>query len=74
VVGYFQKNDHLYFAENFEDGLFFAPLRSQMILIPFEQSVKWSALITSEETPDSAFTQLEINKVKNILNLWCKRN
>jgi hypothetical protein len=33
-----------------------------MILIPFEQSVKWSALITGEETPDSAFTQLEINQ------------
>jgi isochorismate synthase len=46
-----------------------------MILIPFEQSVKWSALITSgEETPDSAFTQLENKQVKNILNLWCKRN
>lgn len=62
VVGYFQKNDHLYFAENFEEaGFVFAPfVGSQMILIPFEQSVKWSALITSgEETPDSAFTQLE---------------
>jgi isochorismate synthase len=28
-----------------------------MILIPFEQSVKWCA--SGEETPDSAFTQLE---------------
>jgi isochorismate synthase len=45
-----------------------------MILIPFEQSVKWSALITSgEETPDSAFTQLE-DKQSQFLNLWCKRN
>jgi isochorismate synthase len=28
VVGYFQKNDHLYFAENFEEsGFIFAPLK-----------------------------------------------
>jgi isochorismate synthase len=60
VVGYFQKNDHLYFAENFEEAGFVLLFLWQMILIPFEQSVKWSALITSgEETPDSAFTQLE---------------
>jgi isochorismate synthase len=35
VVGYFQKNDHLYFAENFEEAGFFLPFEgSQMILIP----------------------------------------
>jgi isochorismate synthase len=29
VVGYFQKNDHLYFAENFEEsGFIFAPLKA----------------------------------------------
>jgi isochorismate synthase len=45
LVGFFQKNDHLYFAENFtERGFVFAPFEgSQMILIPKEQSVKWEA-------------------------------
>jgi isochorismate synthase len=28
VVGYFQKNDHLYFAENFEELVLFAPLKA----------------------------------------------
>jgi len=62
VVGYFQKNDHLYFAENFEEaGFVFAPFEgSQMILIPFDQSVKWSELISSgEETPQSDFSKSE---------------
>ncbi|CAM2875219.1 isochorismate synthase [Flavobacterium frigoris] len=55
VVGYFQKNDHLYFAENFEEaGFVFAPFEgSQMVLIPYDQSIKWSELVTSiEEIPD----------------------
>ncbi|NGY38916.1 isochorismate synthase [Flavobacterium sp. XN-5] len=62
VVGYFQKNDHLYFAENFEEsGFVFAPFEgNQRILIPFDQSVKWSSLITaSEETADSDFSMSE---------------
>jgi isochorismate synthase len=42
----FSENDHLYFAENFEEFVFCSFVGSQMILIPFEQSVKWSALIT----------------------------
>jgi isochorismate synthase len=43
----FSENDHLYFAENFEEWFCFCSfVGSQMILIPFEQSVKWSALIT----------------------------
>jgi isochorismate synthase len=62
VVGYFQKNDDLYFAENFEEvGFIFAPFEgSQKILIPFDQSVKWSALLTSsEETRNSDFAKSE---------------
>jgi isochorismate synthase len=57
VVGYFQKNDHLYFAENFEEaGFIFAPLKAKKILIPYDQSVKWSTLVTSgEEIHDSDF-------------------
>jgi isochorismate synthase len=51
LVGFFQKNDHLYFAENFsETGFVFAPFDgSQMILIPKKQSVKWEAQLTSFE-------------------------
>ncbi|MEZ7500575.1 isochorismate synthase [Flavobacterium sp. Arc3] len=62
VVGYFQKNDHLYFAENFDEaGFVFAPFEgSQMILIPFDQSIKWSEMIPSgEETPASDFMESE---------------
>ena len=58
LVGFFQNNDHLYFAENFEEtGFVFAPFEgSQMILIPKNQSVKWEALITSsQENDDSDF-------------------
>jgi isochorismate synthase len=65
VVGYFQKNDHLYFAENFEEaGFIFAPFEgSQKILIPYEQSVKWSTLVASgEEIHDSDFAQTENNE------------
>lgn len=51
LVGLFQNNDHLYFAENFEEtGFVFAPFEgSQMMLIPADQSVKWETLITSSE-------------------------
>jgi isochorismate synthase len=67
VVGYFQKNDHLYFAEKLEEaGFIFAPFEgSQKILIPFDQSVKWSALVTSsEETCDFNFAQSENKQAK----------
>ena len=49
LFGYFQNNDHLYFAENFEEtGFVFAPFEgSQMILIPKNQAVKWETLVTS---------------------------
>jgi isochorismate synthase len=59
VVGYFQKNDHCILLKISRNGFVLLLCRQPMILIPFEQSVKWSALITGEETPDSAFTQLE---------------
>ncbi|WP_418263427.1 isochorismate synthase [Flavobacterium faecale] len=51
LVGFFQKNDHLYFAENFkEKGFVFAPFEgSQMILIPKEHSVKWEARMPLNE-------------------------
>lgn len=62
VVGFFQNNDHLYFAENFEEtGFVFAPFEgSQMILIPKSQSVKWIELIPSfEENQNVDFTDTE---------------
>lgn len=51
LVGFFQNNDHLYFAENFEEtGFIFAPFESsKIILIPKNHSVKWEAPITSFE-------------------------
>ncbi|MGA9637768.1 isochorismate synthase [Flavobacterium sp.] len=47
LVGFFQNNDHLYFAENFKErGFVFAPFEgSQMILIPKEESVRWETRI-----------------------------
>lgn len=62
LAGYFQNNDHLYFAENFEEtGFVFAPFEgSQMILIPRNQSVKWQTLITSvKENEESDVLNLE---------------
>jgi isochorismate synthase len=65
VVGYFQENDHLYFAENFEEsGFVFAPFEgNHMILIPYDKSVKWSTLVTTaDESSTTDFTQLESNQ------------
>lgn len=73
LVGFFQSNDHLYFAENFEEtGFVFAPFQgSQRILIPKNQSVKWEELITFlEENQDSNFTDSEDSQAKeNFENL-----
>jgi isochorismate synthase len=45
VVGLFQHNDHLYFAESFkEKGFVFAPfVGQQFILIPANESIKWQS-------------------------------
>jgi isochorismate synthase len=62
LVGLFQKNDHLYFAENFtERGFVFAPFDgSQMLLIPKEESVKWEVpLVFFEENDDPAIVSSE---------------
>jgi isochorismate synthase len=67
LVGLFQKNDHLYFAENFtERGFVFAPFEgSQMVLIPKEQSVKWEAeLISFEENKHADVEFLENKEAK----------
>ncbi|MBA0883995.1 isochorismate synthase [Flavobacterium undicola] len=49
VRGFFQKNDHLYFAEALDEtGFVFAPFDgNQMILIPKNQSVIWESDVTS---------------------------
>ena len=67
LVGLFQKNDHLYFAENFtERGFVFAPFDgNQMILIPKEQSVKWEAeLIDFEDNKHVDVEFLENKEAK----------
>lgn len=55
VRGFFQKNDHLYFAETLDEtGFVFAPFQgNQMILIPKSQSVIWEADIASFEEDQS---------------------
>ena len=67
LVGFFQNNDHLYFAENFEEtGFVFAPFEgSQIILIPKNESVKWEELVTScTENQDSELTDSEDGQAK----------
>lgn len=62
LVGLFQKNDHLYFVEDFtETGFVFAPFEGdQMILIPKAQSVKWeSELSPIEEKSTSELSSTE---------------
>ena len=51
VRGFFQKNDHLYFAETLDEtGFVFAPFDgNQMILIPKSQSIIWESDVTSVE-------------------------
>ena len=66
-MGFFQKNDHLYFAENFnEKGFVFAPFDgNQMILIPKNQSVKWETeLISFEENHHSDIEYSENKEAK----------
>jgi len=55
VRGFFQKNDHLYFAETLDEtGFVFAPFNgNQMILIPKNQSVIWESDVTSIEENQS---------------------
>ncbi|MFA9188691.1 isochorismate synthase [Flavobacterium sp. FBOR7N2.3] len=55
VRGFFQKNDHLYFAETLDEtGFVFAPFSgNQMILIPKSQSVIWESDVTSFEENQS---------------------
>jgi isochorismate synthase len=67
LVGFFQENDHLYFAEDFnEKGFVFAPFNGdQMILIPKKQSQKWIAqLISFEENHHSDLTYSENKEAK----------
>ena len=47
LEGYFQKDDHLYFAESFaEKGFVFAPFDgSQMLLIPKKKSHQWKTIL-----------------------------
>lgn len=53
LTGFFQKNDHLYFADRFDEkGFIFAPFDgSQMILFPKEESLKWETRISIPPSP-----------------------
>lgn len=47
LEGYFQKDDHLYFAESFEEkGFIFAPFKDhQIVLIPKRKSHHWKSVL-----------------------------
>ncbi len=68
LIGYFQKNDHLYFTEDFtEKGFVFAPFdTNETVLIPKKHSQKWKAELTvSEEIAASKNTFPEDIPAKN---------
>lgn len=54
IVGFFQKNDHLFFVNDFkESGFVFAPFNDeQQLIIPLKESVKWEAIIPTIELDD----------------------
>ncbi|MFL9829283.1 chorismate-binding protein [Flavobacterium sp. ST-87] len=64
VRGFFQKNDHLYFAETLDEtGFVFAPFHgSQMILIPKNQSVIWESEIDPLEENPIADLEFTVNE------------
>ena len=67
VRGFFQKNDHLYFAETLDEtGFVFAPFDgNQMILIPKNQSVICESDVTSfDENHLESLNQLENQQEK----------
>jgi isochorismate synthase len=64
LTGLFQKNDHLYFVDDFtETGFVFAPFEGdQMILIPEGESVKWEAEVSFVEEKVSSKISSTENK------------
>lgn len=76
VIGFFQKNDHLYFSENFnEQGFIFAPFNGdQIILMPTNQSEVESVVYVEDKSFHSAVeTNEDINitskdNFKNLVN------
>lgn len=65
LIGLFQKNDHLYFAEDFkETGFVFAPFNgNQIILIPKKESVLWEAELTAFKGDCDASIEYPENKI-----------
>ena len=63
LEGYFQKDDHLYFAENFnESGFIFAPFDgNQTVLIPKNKSHKWKAILNPAD--EISYTETIDNKI-----------
>lgn len=66
LEAYFQKDDHLYFAENFDEkGFVFAPFYgNQVLLIPKRKSHQWKAILptieeNTTEISESTITDLE---------------
>jgi hypothetical protein len=55
----------LYFAENFEEvGFILLPLKAAKDTNSFDQSVKWSALLTSGKETNLILRNLKINKIR----------
>ncbi len=66
LEGFFQKDDHLYLAEDFnEKGFVFAPFDgNQTILIPKKKSQKWEAFLPTFEENLQTTASPEINKAE----------
>ncbi|MES2543518.1 MAG: isochorismate synthase [Bacteroidota bacterium] len=67
LIGYFQKDEHLYSTEDFtEKGFVFAPFDGcQTILIPKKKSQKWKAELTVVDHNPTQNTFKEDNSGKN---------
>ncbi|VXC09596.1 Isochorismate synthase siderophore [Flavobacterium sp. 9R] len=64
LIGFFQKNDHLFFVDDFkESGFVFSPFNgNQMILIPLKESVKWETIVPTVDFEETKGTSSDENQ------------
>jgi isochorismate synthase len=75
VVGYFRKMIICILLKTLRKLVLFCSFEgSQKILIPFDQSVKWSALLTSGETRNSDFAKSENKQDQEYFESLVQRN
>lgn len=63
LIGFFQKNDHLFFVDDFkESGFVFSPFDGdQIVLIPLKESVKWETIVPTIDYQDKEINVKEAN-------------